>query len=186
MGFESGNWVYQKLPENYTLKKKSKIKQWILFLLIVFSFACLFNWLIRSYLIFSTQLIDRTMEPNLLQGSRVFFTYFRKEIHRGDIVYIQSKKKGLTLVCRIVGLPQEKIEIKSGNIYINLKRSIMQDEIVSSEMNVPHKILPRDNLPLEIIKPDHYFCIFDNRNFMNDSRSWGAFHKKEIIGVAYS
>ena len=185
MAFESGNWVYRKLPENYTRKKTSKITKRLLFFFIIFTCSFFLSWVIRSYIIFPIQFEDRSMEPQFSQGSILFFSYFIDEIHRDDIVYIHSKKNKLNLVCRIIGLPEERIHIENGAVYINSKKLLNDQSVTSHKMNIPYEILPRDNRAPEVIQKKHYFCLFDNRNLMNDSRSWGSFHHSEIIGIAY-
>ncbi len=186
MAFESGKWAYRRLPENYTRKKKSKFGKWPLFLFIVLTFSFLFNWFIRSYLMFPVQFANQSMEPRFSQGSILFFSYFIGKVDRNNIVYIRSKKSRSSLVCRIIGLPEERIHIKNGYVYINSEKLLNEQPIISSKIKLPHDILPRDNRAPEIIQKGHYFCLFDNRSLMNDSRSWGSFPRSEIIGTAHS
>ncbi len=67
-------------------------------------------------------------------------------------------------VKRIIGLPGEKIEIRSGRIYIN-------DFIVPlSEPYLDKK--PLGNFGPYYVPDDCYFCLGDNRNKSSDAREW--------------
>ena len=146
----------------------------------------LLNWLIRAYVVFPVKISDQAMEPNLAQGDRVFFSLTPDQIHRNEVVYIRSARKGVELVCRVIALPGESIEIKDQRVYINSEKQIEKYPVILNQTSLPHEILVRDNYPLNTLEQDHYFCLFDNRSFLNDSRSWGAFSKQDIFGVAHS
>ena len=153
---------------------------------VVFLLVYLLNWLVRAYVVLPVKISDQAMEPNIAQGDRIFFSLTSDRIHRNDVVYIRSVRKGVELVCRVIVLPGESIEIKDQKVYINSEKQTEKYPVILNKTSLPHEILVRDNYPLSTIKQDHYFCLFDNRGFLNDSRSWGAFSKQEIFGVAHS
>ena len=104
---------------------------------------------------------------------------------------------------RIVGLPGDKVEIKSKDgVYINgqklIETYITEDPFYDSINNFKdfysssvHCETPLDSKYKDDTKPiiipaDHYFCLGDNRNNSKDGHCWGFLKRDRIIGKAYS
>jgi signal peptidase I len=114
-----------------------------------------------------------SMLPNLEQGQRVLVckaAYWFGEPRRGDVVvfYIPSRDK--EIIHRIVGLPNETVEIKNGQLYINNE--------IKEEPYIQENTL--DQAP-EIVPEDSYLIIGDNR----DEASSDIVPRNEIIGKAW-
>ena len=93
--------------------------------------------------------------------------YRHKELKRFDIVVIDSGKE--LIIKRVVGLPGEKIEYTDGTFYVNGK-----------EVEDPYSDKTED---LNVTVPKgKYFVLGDNRTNSMDSRYFGPFSKKDIIG----
>jgi len=131
---------------------------------------------------------------------------------RGDVVvFLWPRDESLHYVKRIVGLPGDKVEIKDKNIWINdkavVKESLFAEQVkdnISDQQNDdgqyfvekldnnPHLIrhLPNSTFGhetrnlLEVVPPNHYFVMGDNRDDSSDSRSWGFVPKQNIKGKA--
>lgn len=133
-------------------------------------------------------------QPFIVSGSSMFPTFIDGEYlivdeisyrlsdpQRDDVIvfrYPNDTKK--FFIKRIIGLPNETIDIKGSTITItnkeNPKGFILHEPYVKNiSENITHFEL----------KNDEYFVMGDNRNASSDSRSWGALPKKLMIGKAF-
>lgn len=128
--------------------------------------------------VFATSIVDgESMYPALADGERIIFNkfiYLVSDPARGDIVIIQQPQKNY--VKRIIGLPDETIEMENGTLYIDgieLSTNFVDD----IEME-----LTGDFGPITIPE-DTYFVMGDNRAISKDSRNGlGYIYRNEIIG----
>jgi signal peptidase I len=102
-------------------------------------------------------------------------------VNRFDIVVFHSPDPpARTIIKRVIGLPDEDIEIRTGTIYIN-----------NRPLNQPFSSIPEDGLnPLPHLKPvrippDHYFVVGDHRGLSRDSRFFGMIHRDRITGRVF-
>ena len=96
---------------------------------------------------------------------------------RFDVVICRYPGRGDTnFVKRVVGLPGDTVEIRSGYLYINNKKydePYIPDEYRSGYLN---------SYGPYTVPDDSYFVLGDHRNNSNDSRSQGALPRDMIIG----
>lgn len=97
-----------------------------------------------------------------------------KNIKRFDIVVVDKKEQG-NWIKRVVALPNETIEYKSGKLYIN-------DQLVEETFLKEAFIGNFEKLTL---KEDEYFVVGDNRNHSTDSRMIGPVHLNEITSSGF-
>lgn len=147
--------------------------EWIKAILI----AIILAFLLRSY-VFSTSIVEgESMYPALDHGERIIFNkfvYLVSEPKRGDIIIIQQGDKNY--VKRIIGLPNETIELKNKALLIN---NIVQTNQFVDE----YEILSTGEFGPLTIPDQNYFVLGDNRAISKDSRNGlGLIHRKEIIG----
>lgn len=169
-----------------------------------------------------------SMRPTILPGERIFvnklaydlrvpFTKLQlaewDEPHRGDVVVLYSPADGKRLVKRIVGVPGDTLQMRSGWLFVNGQPADYQPlapgeqtalgldgEMVESVEQVvwerfgeeSHPVTRTVNAfnrarrsfgPVEI-PADRYFVMGDNRDNSTDSRRFGFVHREDIVGEA--
>jgi signal peptidase I len=103
-------------------------------------------------------------------------------VRRGDVVVFRTPPlaaercgAGGLFIKRVIGLPRETWEERSGYVYINGKR--LNEPYVQ-----PSRRDARTIAPIKI-QPDHYFVMGDNRSSSCDSRAWGSVPYRNLIGT---
>lgn len=113
------------------------------------------------------------------------FAYSSSSIERFDIVIFEGPEESKKLhnisgeiryLKRVVGLPNEKIEIKNGRIFINGNLLVEPYQVISDETDY------KKDFPAMTIPEDEYFVLGDNRPESEDSRFWKkpTISKKDI------
>jgi signal peptidase I len=113
------------------------------------------------------------------------FCYHIVSPKRGDIVVFKTPPlaavrcgAGGTFVKRLIGLPGEEIEERSGYVYINGQK-------LNEPYIKPDRRDTRSYGPLKI-PPGQYFMMGDNRAESCDSREWGTVPRKNLIGKVFA
>ena len=91
------------------------------------------------------------------------------------------------LIKRVVGLPNETIEIRDKVVYIN--GEILNEpwaNIGSDDRILDREVSARDNFGPYIIGYNEYFVLSDNRDYGYDSRDFGNVHFSNIDGKVIS
>ena len=189
----------------YKLGRKFKNSQHDIYL---YSFLTIFVLLITSFTYFHSKfLIMPTTGPSMLPNMKNTYYilardyYLKNNINYGDVVIIEPsiKTKGLSLVKRVVGLSDDKVQIKNGYLFINDKivqqkndgkfdylNRMFNQSIEQLKEDVSYKILNEIENSLNdhtypiIIPRDHSFVLGDNRDASSDSRNFGPFQNSLI------
>ena len=156
---------------------KKTIFEWVrtIALVAVFSFA------FRGFVAEARFIPSESMEPTLHIGDKLYvekITYKIGDIQRGDIVVFKAPEASHhdeDMIKRVIALPGETVEIKSGTVYVNDQPL---DEPYEAEK-------PTNDFAKITVPADHLFMMGDNRNNSLDSRYWGALPIENVIGKAF-
>lgn len=156
-----------------TSRTKKIIFDWI----IPIVFALVATLLIRKFILFKVYVPTGSMIPTIQKNDQLFVTrvYKPENLKRGDIVVFHSEELQETLIKRLIGLPNDKIEIKAGKVFINGIES--KEDYVKNQQ-------PYDG---EYEVPEgKYFFLGDNRSDSNDARMWENHYidGSDVIGKA--
>jgi signal peptidase I len=141
---------------------------------------------IKATLVQAFYIPSESMLPTLHIGDRVLvnkLSYRLHDVHRGDIVVFERPQGEADpqirdLIKRVIGLPGETIESRAGQVYINgrpLEEPYLTPEARHATQNLPRQLIP----------PDHYFVLGDNRGNSRDSRVFGPIPGRLIVGRAF-
>jgi signal peptidase I len=150
-------------------KAKSGWLSWIVFILFLGIAFFAFR-----YAIGFTFISGNSMNPTLEDGDLVVTSNIFFNIDRQDIV-VYRDANGFDVIKRVIGLPNDKIAIQDGVVYVN--GNVLSEVYISG---APHDME-------EVIVPSNaYFVIGDNRTPGEslDSRSEkvGAIGQEHILG----
>lgn len=161
------------MGENSFLKFMKDIGGYILVIIAVIA--------IRVFIFDPVRVDGPSMNNTLVDGEIIIINkigYRKKEIQRYDIVVIKTDDK--KIIKRVIGLPNETIEIKDNKVYAD---GVELDNSFTSSYSDDFSI---KDIGLNKIPGDSYFVLGDNRNISLDSRykELGVVKKDQIVGKA--
>jgi len=95
-----------------------------------------------------------------------------------------SRRAGINYIKRVVGLPGDRIYVRSGHVYRNGKRE--QDAYINRSCARGRGGTGCNFTTPITIPAGHYFMMGDNRGDSQDSRFWGPVPRSWIIGGAFA
>ena len=133
-------------------------------------------------------------QPFVVSGESMFPTFHDGEYlivdelsynlgspHRGDVIifrYPNDTKR--FFIKRIIGMPNEEININGGNITIinkeNPKGFVLEEPYINEQFDTTATYKTGEG---------EFFVMGDNRNRSSDSRTWGLLSRKLMIGRTY-
>ncbi|HEX7335125.1 MAG TPA: signal peptidase I [Pyrinomonadaceae bacterium] len=116
------------------------------------------------------------MAPALNDGDRILIERDPDKLERGDIVvFLYPHDQAKSYIKRIVGLPNETVELREGKVLVN--GQLLPEPYVDPRLDQARRSVAESRLDA-----DSYFVVGDNRDNSSDSRIWGPLHRKFIYG----
>ncbi len=167
-------------------------KFWRLFLeiiqditLVLSGFVLIYLFLFRPHQVNGMSMSPNFHDKDFILSERVSYR-FRNPI-RGDIVVFKAPP---TEVCaaieceyikRVVALPEERVRIENGQVYINSKplyEPYLSGDVYTSAGDF---LLEEED---KLVPSEYYLLLGDNRSGSRDGRDFGFIAKKDIVGRA--
>lgn len=174
------------------------------------AFALFLKWSVVS----AYRIPSKSMAPTLVPGDFVVvnkaaygfkFTPVSRPIAEspakiGDIVLLKlNETSGTYYIKRVLGLPKDVIEIKSGLLFINSQALITEKHLDQSDTTGLFEVFTesfqeyswstlrsqdysKKNFGPITVPDGHYFVLGDNRDSTEDSRQWGPIKMSLIKG----
>ena len=121
----------------------------------------------------------KAMLPAFANGDKILIDENLGELKRGDVItFLYPKDRSKWYFKRIIGLPDEIVEIRDGGVYIN--GQVLDEPYVDESFNQA-----KSNFPPRKVPQHQYFVMGDNRDNSSDSRYWGTVDKELIKGKYY-
>ena len=140
--------------------------------------AFLIAVVLRAYCFDITMVEGSSMYPTLNSGDNLItskISYMLSEPERGDIIVLEAPDSpGDDYIKRIIGLPDDHLQIIDGKVYINGK--LLDEPYLNG--------IPTDGDEDLIIPSGYYFVMGDNRDESRDSRTdkVGVISRNSIVG----
>lgn len=176
----------RKKREKFDLKKE--ILSWVKIVII----AVVVAFAINNVIIINATVPTCSMEATINKGNRMIgfrLEYVFSSPKRGDIIIFKyPDNENENYVKRVVGLPEETIEIREGIVYITDKSGENTIKLKEDYVYLDNgKYEIRGDFPKTKIPKGCYFVLGDNRNNSKDSRFWKTTHfvkESQILGKA--
>ena len=175
----------QNTDKDFSVSLKSKKNRegfWeiIKFALIALVIVIPFRMFVAQPFIVSGQ----SMFPTFHDGEYLIvdeLSYIIGEPNRGDVVVFRYPGDTTRFfIKRIIGLPNEEIQIDNGEVKI-----INKENPKGFILKEPYLNTTYDTSKTDKTESGEYFVMGDNRNNSSDSRTWGKLPSKLLIGRAY-
>ena len=127
-----------------------------------------------------------SMYPTLHNGDRMVLSKVG-DIHRFDVVILKAPDENVEYIKRVIGMPGDTVEMKSGVLYINGKK--VDQPFINTEALAKQTVF-MDDFTLESLTGESkvpegkYFVLGDNRGVSKDSRMIGFIGRSAIEGKA--
>ena len=127
-----------------------------------------------------------SMYPTLHNGDRMVLSKVG-DIHRFDVVILKAPDENVEYIKRVIGMPGDTVEMKSGVLYINGKK--VDQPFINTEALAKRTVF-MDDFTLESLTGESkvpegkYFVLGDNRGVSKDSRMIGFIDRSAIEGKA--
>jgi signal peptidase I len=169
---------------NKIIEEKTTLKDIVWEIVKFVALAAIIVVPIRTYVAQPFIVNGSSMDPTFASGQYLIvdeLSYRLENPQRGDVVIFRyPKDPSKFFIKRIIGLPNETVEIKSGAVTIKTPSNSLGFQL--KEPYIEFK--KYDNITKKL-GDNEYFVMGDNRAVSYDSRFWGSVPKKLIVGKAF-
>ncbi len=155
---------------------KHKIRQAIE--IIIASSLAIFLAVAIRLLFFQTFVVtNNSMEPTFVEGDKILvikYPRLSKNIHKSDVIIFKDDIEGVNIIKRVVGIGNDKIEIKNNALHIN-------DKMIENTLGL---FTEEDDL-LCTVESDSFFVLGDNIKESRDSRYFGTIKTNNVTGKVF-
>ncbi len=144
-------------------------------------FALLWFFLAEPLEVTGKSMVPTLLDKEQLIAEKISINF--EEPKRGEIVVFRSPDKNdVLLIKRIVGLPNEQLELKDGLVYIN-GELLVEPYLQAGTATVGKKAIKEGE---EFTIPANSFVMMgDNRENSSDSRTFGTITRDLLVGRAF-
>ena len=162
----------------WTPERKKDAREWVVSIVT----ALLAVLIIRSFFFTIIRVDGTSMTDTLQNNDRLFVTVLDMKLHgpdRFDVVITHYDDTRKEYVKRVIGLPGDTLEVKSGVLYVN--GEAYEEPFLSPDRIVNYSLPQYDFGPIEVPEGS-YFVMGDNRDNSRDSRRVGFLSEDKIVG----
>lgn len=174
----------KEINENNRTKKDRKFKDYLKYIILDILIAAVVSVLLITYVASAYKIEGNSMQTALNHQERVIISKIGVRggnINRFDIVVMyKPDDPNKSIIKRVIGLPEEIIEIRKGTVYINEKK--LNEPYLKHNNQRKDLIYQSIDMKPLLISKGHYFVMGDNRPLSQDSRTFGPVPQKYIYG----
>ena len=117
-----------------------------------------------------------SMYPTYVPGTSLYGAPISTPLERGDVVLLDDGKEDYA-VKRIIGLPNETVQLWRGRVFIN-RQMLIEPYLTKHIYTYPME--PERRGAIFILGEREYLVLGDNRPCSADSRTYGPVNRKQI------
>jgi signal peptidase I len=136
-------------PEYNSKQKKSSesgVMSWVIFIIFLIGIIILFRYVIQFTVVSGDSMNPTLEDNNILLTSSLFY-----EVERHDVI-IYRDSNGFNVIKRVIGMPNETIEIREGTVWVD-----------GTPLEEDYTTGASDDMSEVTISEGSYFVIGDNR-----------------------
>ena len=162
-----------------SVRQKSFLRDTLEIVFLALVLYVVIQYAVQTVHVLGSSMYSTLHDNDLLVASKI--SYKLHDPQRGDIIVFKPPDEASRdFIKRIIGLPGERIRIANSVVYINGH--------VLNEPYLPERWTYNNNWPAtgqdQLIPPDQYFVMGDNRNHSSDSRTFNFIDLSSILGKA--
>jgi signal peptidase I len=124
-----------------------------------------------------------SMEPSFDNGDYLIIdeaSYHFRDPQRGEVIVFRfPDNPSQYYIKRIIGLPEEKVEVRNGEVWVS--RPGEETAQMLEESYLPYQTYTSGTISITLAE-NEIFVMGDNRIASYDSRQWGALPMDYIVG----